>query len=71
MKNKNEILLLNEVKKKRYISPTMDVCGGVMLTSVNVVSPTAEGPDIDPDDDEEIGNHTKPAKTRFYNELDY
>lgn len=68
MVNKNDVLLLNEIKKKKYLSPSTSVCGTLTKEWINAAGASAgssDNPFIDGSDyDGELAN----AKERFYSE---
>lgn len=65
MVNKNDVLLLNGIKKKKYLSPSISICGtlmkGVLLGNASVFVSGEGG-------DETMGEPELKAKERFYSE---
>lgn len=66
MVNKNDVLLLNGIKKKKYLSPSTSVCGTLMKEKM-LAGASGSADNIGGDgslDDGEISN----AKERFYSD---
>lgn len=67
MVNKNDVLLLNEIKKKKYLSPSISVCGTLMKGMINAAGASAGGSD-NPFDGTDYDGEISNAKERFYSE---
>lgn len=65
MVNKNDVLLLNEIKKKKYLSPSTSVCGTLMKEKMLA---GASGRTGNIGGDETMGEPDLKAKERFYSD---
>lgn len=63
MVNKNDVLLLNEIKKKKYLSPSIRECGALTKEMISAAGASAGTPNEPGDlDDPDL------AKERFYSD---
>lgn len=71
MVNKNDVLLLNEIKKKKYLSPSIRECGA-LTNKVIAGSVQGIGDDVEEGENEEIVNpKSGSSKAIFYNEYEF